>query len=79
MPPFLDTVKDAKGNVIPGKYQGFCVDLIDEIAKDVNFTFIIREVADGNYGGLVNGSWNGMIGELISHVWILSFVFHLLC
>jgi hypothetical protein len=34
----------------------------------MNFTFEVRKPPDGNYGALKpDGTWNGMIGELIIH------------
>ncbi|XP_035213366.1 glutamate receptor ionotropic, kainate 2-like [Stegodyphus dumicola] len=48
------------------KYEGYCVDLIDEIASDLKFQYRIKEVDDGSYGRKNDlGEWNGMIRELI--------------
>lgn len=46
------------------RFEGYCIDMIETIAKNVSFNYIIRLVADNNYGSEVNGSWNGMIGEV---------------
>ncbi|RNA26254.1 glutamate receptor kainate 2-like isoform X1, partial [Brachionus plicatilis] len=48
-----------------GKLQGFCIDILDEIANKMNFRYEIYKVADNQYGNEENGSWNGMIKELV--------------
>ncbi|KAH3833474.1 hypothetical protein DPMN_106784 [Dreissena polymorpha] len=51
------------------QYEGFAVDLIKEVADMLNFQYDIYLVHDGKFGSKkVDGSWNGMIGELISGV-----------
>jgi hypothetical protein len=52
-----------------GKFKGFCIDLLNEIAQKMNFRYEIYKVADNNYGSEVNGTWNGMIRELIDKVY----------
>jgi len=48
------------------RFEGLCADLASKIASIVQFEYIIREVADGNYGVKgPDGTWNGMIGELM--------------
>ena len=49
---------------------GFAVDLAKKLAEYVGFNFEFRVVADGNYGTRdeENGTWNGMMGELIDGV-----------
>jgi len=50
-------------------YDGFCVDLAKQIADFVGFDYDIRPVKDGFYGAKEqNGTWNGMVGELVRHV-----------
>lgn len=52
-----------------GKFKGFCIDLLDEIAQKMNFKYEIYKVADNQYGTEdANGSWNGMIRELMDKV-----------
>ena len=51
------------------RYQGFCVDLLEEIAEIVGFRFEIKLVPDGKYGAPDdNKMWNGMVQEIISKV-----------
>ena len=46
------------------------LDLVDAIAKRLEFNYSINIVADGSYGSYnkLNNTWNGMIGELLSQV-----------
>ncbi|KAF8362438.1 glr-4 [Pristionchus pacificus] len=51
-----------------GKYEGFCIDLLEEMAKDLEFNYTIVEVVDGTYGiEDESGRWNGIIGVLQRH------------
>lgn len=50
------------------QFKGFCIDLLNEIAKKLEFKYEISQVADAQYGAEVNGTWNGMVGELINWV-----------
>ena len=53
----------------PKRYKGFSIDVLDSLAKTLGFKYNIYQVGDGKYGvALANGSWNGMIGELIGKV-----------
>ncbi|XP_037651602.1 glutamate receptor ionotropic, kainate 5-like isoform X1 [Sebastes umbrosus] len=49
------------------QYEGFCVDMLREMADILKFSFKIKLVDDGLYGAPEpNGSWTGMVGELIN-------------
>ncbi|XP_028834883.1 glutamate receptor ionotropic, kainate 5 isoform X2 [Denticeps clupeoides] len=49
------------------QYEGFCVDMLKELADILKFSFRIKLVDDGLYGAPEpNGSWTGMVGELIN-------------
>ncbi|VDO14545.1 unnamed protein product [Rodentolepis nana] len=60
--------KDAYGNEIKGEYEGFCVDLVEKLSQMIKFKYKMKAVSDGQFGIIVNGSWNGMIGELLRRV-----------
>ncbi|ELT93728.1 hypothetical protein CAPTEDRAFT_178222 [Capitella teleta] len=50
------------------KYEGYCADLAKLIAEEINIKYKIVPVADKKYGGLnENGTWDGMVGELVRH------------
>ncbi|XP_077576474.1 glutamate receptor ionotropic, kainate 5 isoform X1 [Stigmatopora nigra] len=65
--PYLmrkDNYQDFQGN---DQYEGFCVDMLRELADILKFSFKIKLVDDGLYGAPEpNGSWTGMVGELIN-------------
>lgn len=50
------------------RYEGYNVDLIQEISKILGFNYTIKLVEDGQYGSYnkETGEWSGMIGELQS-------------
>uniref|UniRef100_A0A7N6ATJ5 Glutamate receptor n=1 Tax=Anabas testudineus TaxID=64144 RepID=A0A7N6ATJ5_ANATE len=59
-----DNYQDYQGN---DQYEGFCVDMLRELADILKFSFKIKLVDDGLYGAPEpNGSWTGMVGELIN-------------
>ena len=65
-------------------YEGYCIDLLNELAKKLHFTYDIYPSPDELYGGETeNGTWNGVIAELINKVYELisqkrERVFHLI-
>ncbi|XP_022249395.1 glutamate receptor ionotropic, kainate 2-like [Limulus polyphemus] len=64
-PPYVVLKEDQTltGN---DQFEGYCVDLIKEIAKELGFKYKFREVGDNTYGKKNTwGEWNGMIQELI--------------
>lgn len=51
------------------RYEGFCVDMLMELADILHFNYKIHLVGDGLYGvPEANGTWTGMVGELIARV-----------
>ncbi|KAM9395782.1 glutamate receptor ionotropic, delta-1-like isoform 2-T2 [Salvelinus alpinus] len=63
--PFVMVAENILGQ--PKRYKGFSIDVLDSLAKILGFKYEIYQVADGKYGSPTsNGSWNGMIGDLIS-------------
>lgn len=52
------------------RFEGFGIDLIQELSYMLGFKYIFRLQDDGVYGNYNNDtkSWNGMIGELLSLV-----------
>jgi ionotropic kainate glutamate receptor 2 len=52
------------------RYEGFCIDLLREIATMVGFEYQIELVPDGKYGvyDLETGEWNGIVRQLMDKV-----------
>ncbi len=51
------------------EYEGFCVDLLAEIAEIVKFKYQFKLVPDKKYGAPdKDGNWNGMVRELMDQV-----------
>ena len=58
--------KEDNGNI---SYEGYCIDMLHELARILKFTFEINPSPDGFFGAkTANGTWNGMIGELVNEV-----------
>ncbi|EFN77448.1 Glutamate receptor, ionotropic kainate 2 [Harpegnathos saltator] len=59
----LKTGGNFSGNA---RYEGFCIDLLKEIARVVGFTYRIELVPDGKYGvyDYETGEWNGIKADL---------------
>ncbi|XP_037081492.1 LOW QUALITY PROTEIN: glutamate receptor ionotropic, kainate 2-like [Pollicipes pollicipes] len=53
-----------KGN---DRFEGICVDIIDELSKELNFNYSFHLNPDDTPGrpNAKTGKWNGMIGELL--------------
>ncbi|XP_039662499.1 glutamate receptor ionotropic, kainate 3 [Perca fluviatilis] len=66
--PYVMLKKSDKALVGNDRFEGFCIDLLKELANVLGFTYEIRLVPDGRYGSQDDkGQWNGMIRELIEH------------
>lgn len=53
--------------------EGFCMDLLSEVAKKLGLKYRVQMVRDGSYGRQdESGNWNGMIGEVVRGVSILK-------
>jgi hypothetical protein len=52
-----------------GQFEGFCIDILNDVAKEMNFKYKLYKVPDNRYGNQnANGSWNGLVKELIDKV-----------
>ncbi|CAH1239676.1 GRIK1 [Branchiostoma lanceolatum] len=59
--PFVMLKETSTGS----KFVGFCVDLLEELKKTMDFEYILHETPDRKSGNaLGNGSWDGVIGEI---------------
>ena len=52
------------------RYEGYCIDLLNAISKNLGFTYDLYEVEDGRFGALdeQTGEWHGLVRELIDKV-----------
>ncbi len=70
--PYLEKILPGPGEPeLEGnnQYDGYCYDVTAMIAEIVGFEYLIQPVKDGKYGAPdENGTWNGMVGELIRNV-----------
>lgn len=55
------------------RFEGYCMDLLKELANILGFTYEVHLVEDGKYGSQdeTTGQWNGMVRELMDHVSVL--------
>ena len=52
-----------------GRFEGYCADLARKISQLLRVDYEIIPVKDGRYGSRdENGSWDGMVGELVRNV-----------
>lgn len=65
--PYLDYANGTEGN---DRYMGFSKDLMDHIAKTLNFTYELQLTPDGKYGNYdaEKKQWNGLIRDLLDRV-----------
>ena len=50
-------------------FKGLSIDLLNKLSDKMGFHYTIRLVADGQYGGqLEDGSWTGLVRDLIERV-----------
>lgn len=67
---YLCKVPEKHGNQTRWKCaccDGISIALFHKISVELDFTYDLYITEDGNYGGLHNGTWNGMVNELIQN------------
>ncbi|XP_033160724.1 glutamate receptor 1 isoform X2 [Drosophila mauritiana] len=68
--PYIMLKQVAFGEKLHGnnRFEGYCKDLADLLAKELGINYELRLVKDGNYGSeksSAHGGWDGMVGELV--------------
>lgn len=62
----------------PKKYQGFSIDVLDALSNYLGFNYEIYVAPDHKYGSpQEDGTWNGLVGELVFKVSIYLFITYL--
>lgn len=63
----ITTIKEDPYTMSRGsELEGFCMDLLAELAKILGLKYNVHLVKDNRYGAMdASGNWNGMIGELV--------------
>ena len=51
------------------RYYGYMIDLLNELARQAQFSYEIYIVPDSSYGfRRADGTWDGVINELVANV-----------
>ncbi|KAK3801143.1 hypothetical protein RRG08_006863 [Elysia crispata] len=65
--PFTMLKRDHASRQGNDRFEGFSIDLIEYVAKELEFDYELYLVHDGKFGSqMPDGRWNGVIGELIA-------------
>lgn len=61
---------NGKPHIGNDRFEGYCIDLMKLLAEKIGLNYTIKLVADGEFGSQEtdDGSWNGLIGELLRKV-----------
>ena len=59
-----DEKVSSSSSLIPTCCVGFMIDLMLLLMKDLSFDLDLYEVHDNKHGSKINGSWNGVIGDV---------------
>ncbi|KAM9364622.1 glutamate receptor ionotropic, NMDA 3B [Pholidichthys leucotaenia] len=67
---FFREVAGGNGSSLPAEYSkccyGYCIDLLEKLAEDLDFEFDLYIVGDGKYGAVKGGRWTGLVGDLLN-------------
>lgn len=66
--PYVMQKKNEDGLFGNDRFEGFCIDLLKEIAAEVRFNYEFYIVPDGKYGAPEKDGWTGMVRELTDNV-----------
>ncbi|XP_022247281.1 glutamate receptor ionotropic, kainate 1-like [Limulus polyphemus] len=66
-PPYMMMKEPAEQLTGNDQFEGYCLDLLEELSKRLGFKYKIHQVRDGSHGSKnEHDEWNGMIRELIN-------------
>nr|XP_027202439.1 glutamate receptor ionotropic, kainate 2-like isoform X2 [Dermatophagoides pteronyssinus] len=63
--PYCMYTESSETKIGNERFEGYIIDLVEELSKILGFKYIFKLVDDGVYGTNENGEWNGLIGEVI--------------
>lgn len=67
--PYVRLKQDHWRRLANDKYEGFCIDLLREVAEMLDFRYEIYLVPDGKFGNKrPDGTWNGLVQQLMDGV-----------
>lgn len=51
-------------------WEGYCMDMLEQLAKELGFNYVLHGSYDGKFGGknADTQKWDGMVNELITEV-----------
>lgn len=51
-------------------WEGYCIDMLEELAERLEFSYVLHGSRDGKFGGKSEETheWNGMVKEIITGV-----------
>lgn len=61
--PYCMYTESSETKIGNERFEGYIIDLVEELSKLLGFKYIFKLVDDGVYGTNENGEWNGLIGE----------------
>ncbi len=72
---FKEDYQNRSGN---DRFEGFNIDLLNEISQMLDFKYELYLVPDGQFGReKPNGEWNGVIGEILAGVcWTMKSTYY---
>uniref|UniRef100_A0AAY4ELY4 Glutamate receptor n=1 Tax=Denticeps clupeoides TaxID=299321 RepID=A0AAY4ELY4_9TELE len=69
---FFHELAQGNSSFLPSEFSkccyGYCIDLLEKLAEDMNFEFDLYIVGDGKYGAWKGGRWTGLVGDLLNGV-----------
>ncbi|KAK7053103.1 hypothetical protein SK128_020197 [Halocaridina rubra] len=65
--PYIMLAESSERLTGNARYEGFCIDLLSELAEKLKFNYILTPVEGNGYGSIdkTTGEWNGMIREIM--------------
>ena len=78
--PFIVNTTERERELNPDVLlKGYCIELLQELERELGFKSDVYLVEDGNYGGIDEDTnqWNGMIGDIYRRVTLMFAFFRI--